>query len=142
MAEIKDTSRVAAKWARVTPERTTDYLDGVNQPRRDWARAASGAQETHAAAMVKAAASKSYARGVNAAGTAKWQTRAVAKGPGRFQEGVRIAESDYMRGFEPYAAVIKGVALPPRYPKGDPRNLERVRAIAIALSTRRASAAV
>ena len=137
MAEIKDVGRIAAKWARVAPQRTQDYTDGVSSPRRDWAQAAGAAQETHSAAMQKAAASKSYSRGVRAAGTQRWQARALAKGPGRFAEGVAIAEPDYSRGFQPYAETIARTALPPRFPKGDPRNLERVKTIAMALYNRK-----
>jgi hypothetical protein len=46
---------------------------------------------------------------------------------------VQIAKDDYAKGFGPYANVIAATTLPPRYPKGDPRNIERVSAIAQAL---------
>lgn len=138
MAEIKDVGRIAAKWARVAPQRTQDYTDGVNAPRRDWAASASAAQDTHTAAMQRAATQKSYGRGVRAAGTAKWQQRALAKGPNRYAEGVAIAEPDFRQGFAPYAETIARTTLPPRFPKGDPRNLERVKAIATALHMKKA----
>jgi hypothetical protein len=141
MAEIKDPGRIAAKWARVAPQRTTDYAEGVSAPRRDWAASAANAQDTHTAAMQKAATGKSYSKGVRAAGTAKWQSRAAAKGPGRYSEGVAIAEGDYRAAFAPFAETIQRTTLPPRYPKGDPRNLERVKAIASALSARKAGSA-
>lgn len=137
MAEIKDVSRIASKWARVAPQRTQDYTDGVSAPRRDWAQAAGAAQDTHTAAMQRAATSKSYSRGIRAAGTPKWQSRALAKGPNRFAEGVAIAEPDYRAAFTPYAETIARTTLPGRFPKGDPRNLERVKAIATALYNRK-----
>lgn len=140
MAEIKDVSRIAAKWARVAPQRTQDYTEGVSAPRRDWAQAAGAAQDTHTAAMQKAATAKSYGRGIRAAGTPKWQARALAKGPNRFAEGVAIAEPDYRASFTPYAETIARTTLPPRFPKGDPRNLERVKAIATALYNRKQGA--
>jgi hypothetical protein len=133
MAEIKDIGRIASKWARVAPQRQQDYTDGIQSPRRDWAASAAAAQDTHTAAMQRAATTKSFSRGVRAAGTPKWQARALAKGPNRFAEGVQIAEPDYMRGFQPYAETIRTTTLPPRFPKGDPRNLERTKAIATAL---------
>lgn len=133
MAEIKDTSRIASKWARVAPQRTQDYTEGVQSPRRDWATAATAAQDTHTAAMQKAATSKSYSRGVRKATSQKWQSRALAKGPNRFAEGVQIAEPDYSAGFQPYAETIRSTTLPQRFPKGDPRNIERTKAIAAAL---------
>lgn len=140
MAEIKDVSRIASKWARVAPQRQQDYTDGVNAPRRDWAASASAAEATHAAAMVRAATTHAFARGVRAAGTQKWQSRAAAKGPGRFAEGVAIAEPDYRAAFTPFAETISRTTLPPRFPKGDPRNLDRVKAIASALHARKSGA--
>lgn len=140
MAEIKDPSRIAAKWARVAPQRTQDYTEGVSSPRRDWARSTAAAQDTHTQAMQKAATARAFSRGVNAAGTGKWQTRSLAKGPNRFAEGVQIAEPDYRAGFEPFANVIKATTLPARFPKGDPRNMERVKAIAMALHARKTGA--
>ena len=133
MAEIKDVSRIASKWARVAPQRTQDYTEGVQSPRRDWAASAQAAQDTHTAAMQRAATSRSYSKGVRKAGTQKWQGRALAKGPNRFAEGVQIAEPDYSAGFTPYADAIRATTLPPRYPKGDPRNIERTKTIAAAL---------
>jgi hypothetical protein len=140
MAEIKDVGKIAAKWARVAPQRTQDYTEGVSAPRRDWAASAGAAEATHAAAMQKAATNKSYGKGVRAAGTAKWQQRSLAKGPNRFAEGVAIAEPDFRAAFAPFAEVIQRTVLKPRFPKGDPRNIERVTAIASALHARKAGA--
>ncbi len=140
MADIKSTDRIAEKWARVTPQRTQDYTDGINSPRRDYAQAAAAAEGTYKDAVTKAANSGQYGKGVRAAGTAKWQNRARAKGPQRFSEGVQIAQPDYQAGFQPYAEVIKSTTLPARFPKGDPRNLQRVTVIATALSRKRTGA--
>lgn len=131
--EIKDPARIAEKWARVAPQRQQDYALGVQNPRRDWATAAAAAQDTHTAAMQRAATAKSYSRGIRNAGTPKWQANAVAKGPNRFAEGVQLAEPAYRAGFAPYAEVLARTTLPQRYPKGDPRNLDRVKAVANAL---------
>ncbi len=133
MAEIKSTAAIQEKWTRVTPQRTEDYTLGVKSPKRDWAKAASDAKESHKAAMVQAASTDAYAKGINKAGTAKWQSKAIAKGPSRFAEGVVLAGGDYGTGFAPYADVIKATTIPPRYPRGDLRNLERVKTISQAL---------
>jgi hypothetical protein len=140
MADIKATDRIAEKWARVTPQRTQDYSEGIDNPRRDWAAASTAAADTYKTAVTQAANTGMYGKGVRAAGTAKWQARARAKGPQRFAEGVQIAQPDYQAGFQPYAEVIRSTTLPPRFAKGDPRNLDRVRAIATALSRRRTGA--
>jgi len=133
MAEIKSIAAIQEKWGRVTPTRTEDYTLGIKNPKRDWAQSASAAKESHKAAMVAAGQNDSYSKGVNKAGTARWQDRATKKGPGRFAEGVIVGAGDYGQGFAPYADTIKATSLPVRFPKGDLRNLERVKTISQAL---------
>ena len=133
MAEIKSIAAIQEKWGRVTPQRSEDYTLGIKNPKRDWAGAAAAAKETHKAAMVTAASNDSYAKGITRAGTAKWQEKAIKKGPSRFSEGVIIAAGDYAAGFQPYADAIKATTLPPKFPRGDIRNLDRVKVISQAL---------
>jgi hypothetical protein len=133
MAEIKSIGAIQEKWGRVTPGRTEDYTLGIKNPKRDWAQSASAAKESHKAAMTAAAAADSYAKGVNKAGSARWQDRAIRKGPGRFAEGVVVGAADYGTGFAPYADTIKATTLPVRFPRGDLRNLDRVKTISQAL---------
>jgi hypothetical protein len=129
MAEIKSIQAIQDKWGRVTPQRTEDYTLGIKNPKRDWAQSSAASKESHKSAMVASAANDSYAKGVTKAGTARWQDRSARKGPGRFAEGVIIAAPDYGAGFAPYAETIKATALAPRFPRGDLRNLERVKQI-------------
>ena len=124
--EIKSLARIKEKWTRVTPMRSEDYKLGVQNPRRDWAGSAVAAKETHKLAMVAAAASDSFGKGVTKAGTAKWQAKALAKGPGRFAEGVMVGGDDYEKGFAPSREVLEKTVLPPRFPRRDPRNIARV----------------
>lgn len=134
MAEVKSLARIAEKWTRVTPQRTEDYKLGVQNPRRDWGAAATAAKESHKAAMVSAAATDSFAKGVAKAGTGKWKDRALAKGPGRFAEGVMVGGADYEKGFAPFRDAIEKTQLPPRFPKRDPRNIQRVSVLNVALA--------
>ena len=124
MAEIKSIAAIQEKWGRVTPGRTEDYTNGIKNPKRDWAKSATDAKESHKAAMVAAGQNDSYAKGIAKAGTARWQDRATRKGPSRFAEGVIVGASDYGARFGPYADVIKSTQLTPRFPKGDLRNLD------------------
>ena len=133
MAAIKSISDIASKWARVTPARTEDYEKGVRSPRRDWASETAGAEARYGEGVQTAIAEGRFARGVADAGSGKWQAKAVSKGVPRWGPGVREAQPDYEKGFGPFRNVIEGVTLPPRYPKGDPRNIERVATIASAL---------
>ena len=84
MAEIRSIDHIAKKWARVTPQRRPDYEFGVNNPRRDWAEAAAAADGTWKEAITAAAASGRFGKGVKKAGTAKWKSRTIQKGPSRF----------------------------------------------------------
>jgi len=133
MAEIKSLSAIRDKWTRVTPGRTEDYKIGVQNPRRDWEQETLAAEGNWKAGVDAAQAKGLFGKGVSKAGTKKWQDKALKKGPGRFAEGVYIAGPDYERGFAPYREAIARVDLGPKFPRRDPRNLERVRRVVDAL---------
>ncbi len=133
MAEIKSMAAIRDKWTRVTPGRVEDFKLGVQNPRRDWEAEATAAKETWKAGVDAAAAKDLFAKGITKAGTKKWQAKTLKVGPGRFAEGVYIAGPDYEKGFEPYRNAIAAVDLGPRFPRRDPRNLERVKRVVDAL---------
>ena len=140
MAQIKATDQIAEKWARVTPQRAQDYTQGIEPPRRPWADATAAAEQTYKDGVTQAANKGRFARGVRATGNDGWQRKTREKGPQRFSEGVALAQPDFAAGFAPYAQVISSTTLPPRFPKGDPRNYQRVQAIGTALASKRAGA--
>lgn len=129
----------AEKWARVTPQRTEDYAIGIRNPKRDWEQATSEAAGIWAEGIQTAIQNKSFDKGVKRAGSAKWLRKSEEVGAPRFGDGVRAAVEDYRAGFEPFKAVIEGIKLPPRFAKGDPRNIERVKIIAEALRKKKLS---
>ena len=133
MAEIKSMAAIKEKWTRVTPTRTDDYTLGVKSPKRDWAAEATAAKANWKAGIDAAAAKDMYAKGISEAGSKKWQEKSLAKGPGRFAEGVYLAGPDYEKGFAPYRAAIAAVDLGPKFPRRDPRNLDRVKRVVTAL---------
>jgi hypothetical protein len=121
--------------------RTEDYRLGIENPRRDWEKETAAAKDRYKQGVDLAHNKDMFAKGIRRAGSAKWKRNALKKGTSRFAEGVMIAGPDYQKGFAPYREVIQQTTLPPRFPKGDPRNIERVRVIAKALAERRAQAA-
>jgi len=133
MAEIKSIRAIADKWTRVTPGRVEDYKIGIENPKRDWQEETAAAEGNWKAGVDKAQAAGLFGKGVKKAGTAKWKEKALAKGPGRFAEGVYIAGPDYEKGFGPYRDAIEKVDLGPRFPRRDPRNLDRVKRVCDAL---------
>lgn len=135
--KIKATSAVAEKWARVTPGRAKDYEDGIGDPTVDWETPTAAAEPAYDAGVSAAIGRKAFGTGVKEAGTTKWRAKTRAKGVKRWPDGVRVAKPDYEKGFGPYREVIAGLTLPPRGPKGDPANVERVRVITEALHAKR-----
>lgn len=137
MAKIKSISDIAEKFTRVTPMRAEDYRKGIASPRVDWAAATAAAEANYKDGVTAAAARGAFGKGVRTAGTAKWQRKALEKGPSRFSEGVQLAGPDYEAGFKPYHDVLSAIVLPPKAPKGDPRNIQRVATVAAALRARK-----
>lgn len=133
MAEIKSMAAIEEKWKRVTPQRAEDYSKGIANPKRDWAAEATAAKGNWKAGIDAAAGKDLYAKGIAAAGSAKWKAKSLALGPGRFSEGVYQAGGDYAKGFAPFQAAIAAVDLGPKFPRRDPRNLDRVKRVVTAL---------
>lgn len=133
MANIKSIDVIAAKWASVTPLRTQDYADGIQNPRRPWAASTINAEGAYNEGVTKGIARRAFGAGVRRAGDEKWQRKASVEGVARWGPGVQGAEGDYAAGFAPYQAAIAAVVLPPRYARRDPRNIARVVAIVNAL---------
>lgn len=133
MAEIKSLASIADKWTRVTPARSEDYRLGVTNPRRDWATEAGAAKDNWKHGIDAAAGKDLYAKGVQKAGSSKWKDKSLKKGPQRFSEGVFLAGPDYQKGFQPFHDAISRADLGPRFPRRDPRNLDRVKRVVDAL---------
>jgi hypothetical protein len=129
MTPIKPVSESASKWVSRAGQAAGDYKAGVQNPRRSWEDATAAAKEAQAAGVQEAIANGTFERGVREAGNAKWQRKASEVGSARFGPGVAAAKPDYEAGFTPYAQKIAGITLPPRGPKGDPRNYDRVKTI-------------
>lgn len=133
MAEIRSLSEIAEKWARVTPSRSRDFEAGVKKPRRSWEQETAAAEERYGEGVQKAISEGRFGKGVADAGDAKWKRKVEDVGVQRWGPGVRAGAQDMQKGFARSHAVIEGVQLPPRFPAGDPRNFDRVRAIGEAL---------
>src|SRR5436853_1692444 len=128
---------VAQKWSRRTSSATQEYTEGVSNPRSSWQAQTIAAAPIQAQAVQQAIADKRFEKGVARAGDARWQAKSTSKGAARFGPGVQDAEADYARGVQPYLDVIANITLPPRGPKGDPKNIQRVAVLAKALRDRK-----
>lgn len=133
MPKIRSIESITKKWTEVTPQRAGEYLLGVQDPKEDWKTKTQAAVPNYKAAMTISLTQDRFAKGVGKASTEKWKAKIIAKGGNRFSEGVSLAGPDYNEGFGPFRNIIAATTLPPRYPKGDPRNIDRVRVMADAL---------
>jgi len=123
----------AKRWKDRSSIAGEAYVAGIQNPRVDWAQATAASAAAWGQGVQAAISNKSFEKGVQKAGSARQISRAVAVGRDRFIEGVNLGESAYSAGIAPYLQVIENLTLPPRYAKGDPRNLKRVEAVTVAL---------
>jgi hypothetical protein len=131
--KVKDAGASAAKFAQRAGAAGQAYSDGVSNPKNPWAASTQAASQTYATAVTQAVADGRFAKGVSAAGDGKWQANAKGKGAQRYPQGAQAAQGAYQQGVAPYLQTLGSITLPPRGPKGDPGNVNRVQAIATAL---------
>jgi len=129
MVKVKPIDVVRRKWEERASVAVDDYKFGI-QTAEDWAAAAERAYDRWAKALQAAIAEKRYVGGVRAAGTEKWKKKALEVGADRYASGVRAATDEYARKMSEVLRVIEGISLPEKGPKGDPKNIERVRIVA------------
>jgi hypothetical protein len=127
----------AEKFVRNAAAAAPAYTQGVQSPRTPWAAATLAGAANQAAGVQAAITAKRFEKGVQKAGDAKYLRGAIEKGASRFTQGVQTAQGDYATGVAPYTQVIESTQLPPRYAKGDPRNIERVRVMSLALRAKK-----
>ena len=130
-------SGAAQKYVERAATSGSAYAAGVQSPRTPWEAATLAAVSNQAEASQRAIAEKRFEKGVRKAGNSKYTQGAVEKGVSRFSQGVQMAESAYATGIAPYFQVIEATNLPPKYPKGDPRNYERSKVIGTALNAKK-----
>lgn len=133
MPPVKSMDRITDAWTRRSAASVKDYTEGIQNPRKDWAAETVAAEDNYNAGVQAAMARNAFGRGVADAGTAKWKKNALEKGVTRWSGGIALAKDAYVKGFAPYRTVIENITLPARGPKGDPKNIERVRVMAEAL---------
>ena len=137
--QIKSPDVISKKYATRGAAAGADYATGVSAPRQDWAQATEAASNTWGAGVQMAISNGSFAKGVAKAGTPKWQRKAAGVGAQRYGPGVQAAQSDYAAAVAPFLDVLRNLTLPPRNPKGDPGNIQRVAVVAAALRAKKIS---
>lgn len=138
MPAVKDLTSSAQKWSRNAGAASTEFAANAQGAADKWGTAtrASGAnfRQAISAGNIQAKFEKGVAKAVQLGRFAK---KLAAVGAGRYSEGVGSAQQDWSTGFEPYQSTLQTITLPPRAPRGDARNYERVKAIGQALNAKR-----
>ncbi len=91
----KTPEQIAEKYQRGVAGAGQDYAAGVANPSRPWASATAAGSKRWASSITQAIQNNSFARGVQAAGDAKWQQAAVNKGAQRYQGAAQEAGQAY-----------------------------------------------
>jgi len=138
MPPIKDLTSAAQKWSRNAGAASTEFAANAQASADKWARGAQGAGANFRQAISAGNIQAKCERGIaKAAQLGRFARKLAAVGSGRYSEGVGQSQQDWSTGFEPYHGVLQTVSLPPRAPRGDARNYERVKAIGQALNAKR-----
>lgn len=137
---VKDLAGSASRWASRAGGAAGEYSTEAQAAGERWASNTGASAQTYFQAVSSAGIQDRFRRGVQRAGASKYTRKIADVGQSRYSTGVQAAIDDWRAGFEPFASTIAGLTLPPRRPRGDPGNIERVRVIASALNARRLAA--
>lgn len=123
---IKPLEDILTKWASRAAQATSDFEEGVRNPRTPWESATLQAEDTYKIQVIAAANAGRFGEGVRRCGNDRWQSRTLTLGVPRWAQGIAASGPEYERGFRPYHKLLSAIVLPPRYGRGDERNLLRV----------------
>lgn len=122
---VKSPQAAAGRWQRRASSAGGEYREGVERTGKSWASAAAAGAQNYIQGVQEAQGRGAFAKGVQAAGDQKWRANAVAKGPGRYSEGVNVGQGDYERGVAPFLEVASRTDLPMRGATGSEGNYQR-----------------
>jgi len=130
--KMPSASQIGERFVKFAPARFDRFKEGIRNPGKDWATETKAAEPNYEAGIKEAMKRKAFGKAVAKVGTAKQQAKTI-QNEDRWVDGIQGAEQTMATAMEPVVAVMEGIKLPPAYPKGDPRNYDRVRAVGTAL---------
>ena len=138
--DVKSLAATQRKWGEVTPARSQEYATNAAASGPRWEQGALAAAPNYGAAVRAGNIEARLSAGIRRAGAAKYARKIRDVGAGRFGTGVSAAVQDFGAAVGPYLQAIASVDLPPRRPRGDPGNYQRVNAVGTTLHQRRLAA--
>jgi hypothetical protein len=130
---VKDAASSATKYVQRAQAAGPAYTSGVQAAGDKWASATAASGDSYSAGVQQAISSQRFQKGVAKAGAAKYSTNAAGKGAQRYPQGVAAAGPAWQNGTAPYLSALASLSLPPRMPRGDPGNINRVAAVTTAM---------
>ncbi len=123
---------IASRFVKYAPGRADRYEEGVRNPTEDWEKNTADAEPNYEEGVKKGIQRKAFGKGVHKCGTERQKAQTI-KNLGRWTEGIEGAEAEMAAAMAPVVAVMEGITLTKKYPKGDPRNYERNKIIGTTL---------
>lgn len=124
--QVRSSADSAKKFVARAAAASEDYKSGVAGAGQKWQAGAEAAESAWSEGTQQAINEGRFRRGVNKAGSAKYQDNAVKLGPERFRQGVQNAQTSYERGVQPFVAAMQSATLSPRGARTSGANLRRV----------------
>jgi len=134
---VKSATDIAKKWAEVTPARAGYYESEAPAAAGEWEANTSAAGATYKAGVSVAGIQDRFVGGVKRAGAEKFRRKVQDVGVARYAPGVAAAEADMAKGFADYAALLDGMEIPDRGPRGSLTNYAIVQKVGDALHKKR-----
>ena len=135
--DVKPAADIAAKWARVTPQRSADYEAGASNAGAKQNANAIAAAKAFQAAVTAGNIAQLFAGGLRRAGADKYNRKVKEVGVQRFGPGVQAAQADMASGMAPMVETIAAITPPARAPRGDTSNQQRSIVYQVALNKKR-----
>ena len=134
---VKSAADIAKKWAEVTPGRASYYESEATTAGAEWEANTVAAGGNYTAGIAVAGIGKRFIGGVKRAGAEKFGRKVKEVGVARYAPGVAAAQADMSKGVADYVAVLEGLEIPDRGPRGSPGNYAIVEKVGSALHKKR-----
>ena len=121
--------RTATKWMGRARVARPDYEIGVRTPKEPWLEQTLKARDTFKSAITAPDVPSLFERGVRRAGKERWEAMTLRKGADRYVPGIELSDPYYRSQMTDILGEIERITLPVRAPRGDIRNLDRVKNI-------------
>lgn len=134
---VKSATEIAQKWADVTGARASYYESETPGAAAVWEANTVAAGGTYKAGISVAGIDKRFVGGVKRAGAEKFSRKVKAVGVTRYSPGVSAAQADMAKNFADFQAVLAGLVIPDRGPRGSDANYAIVSVVGKALHAKR-----